>query len=131
MINKISMATPLKMNFKAQTKITAPEEFLSKEEKEYFEELGSKIGTDKDIIEITISDLHDSKFNPDVKLYTAEKKYIIQKENGVSKIDTKMDIPYIKDGEVIEKNSPLKYINKIFERLTDWLSNWITLNVVE
>ncbi len=119
MINKISMATPLKMNFKAQTKITAPEEFLSKEEKEYFEELGSKIGTDKDIIEITISDLHDSKFNPDVKLYTAEKKYIIQKENGVSKIDTKMDIPYIKDGEVIEKNSPLKYINKIFERLTD------------
>ena len=39
MINKISMATPLKMNFKAQIKITAPEEFLSKEEKEYFEQL--------------------------------------------------------------------------------------------
>lgn len=119
-INKISlMASPLKSNFKAQTRINAPEEFLSREEKEYFEELGSKIGTDKDTIEINISELHDSKFNPDVKMYTAEKKYHIQKENGFSEIDNKMDIPYIKNGEVIEKNSPLNYINKIFERLAD------------
>ncbi|MBS4760925.1 MAG: hypothetical protein KHX03_09540 [Clostridium sp.] len=119
-ISKISlMASPLKTNFKAQTNISAPEELLSKEDQAYFEALGSKIGTDKDTIEIKISELHDNKFNPNIKMYTAEKKYKIKHANGVSNIDNKMDIPYIKNGEMVEKNSPFNYIKTAFDRLLD------------
>ena len=63
-VSKISMNTGA--SFKAQTKISASETMLSKEDREYFEKLGSKVGTDSDTIEIAIGDLTPSKMNPSV-----------------------------------------------------------------
>ena len=48
--------TPLIL-FSAKTKVTAPESLLSKEDKEYFEQLGRRIKPDTDTIEIGISNL--------------------------------------------------------------------------
>ncbi len=117
-VQRVSIAaSPLKINFKAKTKILAPEELLSKKDKEFFEKLGSKIGTDNDIIEISISNLHCAESNPDVKAYTVSKMYMIQKNNSISTIKNRREIPYIKSGEIEEKNSPFNYINTTFERL--------------
>ena len=116
-ISKIGISALLKTNFKAHTTITAPESLLSKENKEYFEEIGAKIGIDSDVIEISVSDLFDSKIDPSVKMYKARKKYSITNDNNVISVDNSIDIPYIKRGELVEKNSPKNYIKNIFDRL--------------
>ena len=117
-IKRITMsASPLKHNFGAQTKINAPEELLNSDEIKYFEKIGAKIGKDNDIIEFSISDVHPSKRNPSTEVYTAEKKYLISHSNGVIAVKNKIDVPYIKDGEVVEKNSPFNYIKKAMEKL--------------
>lgn len=119
-IKRITMcASPLKHNFGAQTKIEAPEELLSSDEIKYFEKLGAKVGNDKDIIEFSISDVHPAKRNPSMEVYTAQKKYLISYPDGVMSIDNKIEVPYIKNGEVIEKNSPFNYIKKAMEKLLD------------
>lgn len=110
-------SSPLKTNFKAHTKITAPEELLSPEDADYFEKLGSRIGTDKDVIEITIDDVHTTKYNPAVEVYTVTEKYLINQPDRASAIINTIAIPYIKDGKIIENNSPYNYILRTFEKL--------------
>lgn len=110
-VSKISMNTGA--SFKAQTKISASETMLSKEDREYFEKLGSKVGTDSDTIEIAIGDLTPSKMNPSVLIYNYSSNTKIG--NAVTK--KSMDIPYIKDGVKNEQNSPLSYLTKVFDRM--------------
>ena len=111
------LASPLKTNFKAQTKITAPEELLCPEDIDYFEKLGSRIGPDKDVIEITIDDVHTTKYDPSVEIYTVTKKYLINQPDRASAVINTIEIPYIKDGQIIENNSPYNYILRAFEKL--------------
>ena len=110
-VSKISINTGA--SFKAQTKITAPETLLSKKDREYFEKLGSKVGTDADTIEIAIGDLAPSKVNPSVTVYNYSSKTQI----GNKFSQKVMDIPYIKDGIKNEQNSPFSYLTKVFDRM--------------
>ncbi len=110
-ISKISINPTA--SFKAQTKITAPETLLSKKDREYFEKLGSKVGTDADTIEIAIGDLTQSKINPSVTVYNYSSKTQI----GNKFCQKVMDIPYIKDGIKNEQNSPFSYLTKVFDRM--------------
>lgn len=103
--------------FKAQTKITAPEHLLSKEDREYFEELGKRYKTPNDSIEISISELHPSTAKPEVQCYTVEKTINIRTANGNSTDKSQNAIPYIKNGVTVENNSPKNYLSKIFNNL--------------
>ena len=70
-ISKISAyAAP---SFSAQTRISAPENLLSKDDINRFVEMGKKYKTPQDIIEINISDIHPSENNPNVQVYTCTK----------------------------------------------------------
>ena len=110
-VGKVMMAQ--QPSFSAKTKIHAPESLLSEEDREYFEELGAKIGKDTDTIEITISEPAPSKMNPNVSTYKYSEKATI---NGLNKI-THLDIPYIKENKKIEKTSPKNYLQRIFDRM--------------
>ena len=83
------LASPLKTNFKAQTKITAPEELLCPEDIDYFEKLGSRIGTDKDVIEITIDDAvaADEVFSELMGEEVAPRREFIEENATYAKID--------------------------------------------
>ena len=110
-VGKVMMAQ--QPSFSAKTKIHAPESLLSEEDREYFEELGAKIGKDTDTIEITISEPAPSKMNPSVLIYNYSSNTKIG--NAVTK--KSMDIPFIKDGVKNEQNSPLSYLTKVFDRM--------------
>ncbi len=114
-ISKISANNAL--GFKAQTKINAPEDLLSKKDRAYFEELGKKYKTPNDTIEINISNLHSIDDKPNVQLYTVSKTIRTNSANGNSLDQSKMTIPYVKDGVTIEKNSPKNYLSKVFSSL--------------
>ena len=114
-VSRVTMAGPLA--FKAQTTIKAPESLLSKEDREYFESVGQAIGTPADTIEITISDLQDSKSNPTVKTYKVTKNYHFENSQNRFEKQGTINIPYIKNGEVVEKNSPKNYIAQTLEKL--------------
>ena len=114
-VSKVSMMSP--MVFKAQTTIKAPESLLSKEDRDYFESVGSEIGKPTDTINITISDLHDTKRNPNVKTYTATKEYHFEQPTRLNSIKSNIEVPYIKNGEVVEKNSPKNYIANALKKL--------------
>ncbi len=118
-IQNLNASQPLRsVNFKAMTTITAPESLLSQADREYFEEIGSKIGTDRDVIEITISDLHDSKYNKNIKEYSASKYYKFDKKSPYPSLNLQgISVPFIKNGELIEEHSPKNYIATAFARL--------------
>lgn len=105
-----SLSTPA---FKAQTKISAPENLLSKKDREYFEELGKKYKTPQDTIQIEISNLHATENKPEVQCYTVSKLI----KDGTSVEQSKKAIPYIKNGVPIENNSPKNYLTKTFNTL--------------
>lgn len=107
--------TPLIL-FSAKTKVTAPESLLSKEDKEYFEQLGRRIKPDTDTIEIGISNLYSSKTNPDVQCYDVTKTMGKESDNSSSMQSSTISVPYIKNGIVQEKNSPKNYLEKLFSR---------------
>ena len=110
-VGKVTMAN--RPYFSAKTKINAPESLLNGEDRKYFEKLGSKIGEDADTIEITISGPVPSRMNPNISIYKYSEKATIK---GLNKV-THLDIPYIKDGEKIEKTSPKNYLQRIFDRM--------------
>lgn len=107
--------TPLIL-FSAKTKVTAPESLLSKEDKEYFEQLGRRIKPDTDTIEIGISNLYSSKTNPNVQCYDVTKTMGSKGDNSSSMQSSTISVPYIKNGIVQEKNSPKNYLEKLFSR---------------
>ena len=107
--------TPLIL-FSAKTKVTAPESLLSKEDKEYFEQLGRRIKPDTDTIEIGISNLYSSKTNPNVQCYDVTKTMGKESDNSSSMLSSTISVPYIKNGIVQEKNSPKNYLEKLFSR---------------
>ncbi len=107
--------TPLIL-FSAKTKVTAPESLLSKEDKEYFEQLGRRIKPDTDTIEIGISNLYSSKTNPNVQCYDVTKTMGKESDNSSSMQSSTISVPYIKNGIVQEKNSPKNYLEKLFSR---------------
>lgn len=107
--------TPLIL-FSAKTKVTAPESLLSKEDKEYFEQLGKRIKPDTDTIEIGISNLYSSKTNPNVQCYDVTKTMGSKGDNSSSMQSSTISVPYVKDGIVQEKNSPKNYLEKLFSR---------------
>ena len=110
-VTKISIANPL--SFKAQTTIEASESMLSKEDKAYLESIGKKIGNDTDTIKFTVGDLQANKMNPDLKGYSVTKSYKIA--NLIEQ--SSKTIPFIKNGEIIEKNSPKNYIEQALKKL--------------
>ena len=107
--------TPLIL-FSAKTKVTAPESLLSKEDKEYFEQLGRRIKPDTDTIEIGISNLYSSKTNPNVQCYDVTKTMGKESDNSSSMQSSTISVPYIKNSIVQEKNSPKNYLEKLFSR---------------
>lgn len=110
----IMRVTPLSTPaFKAQTRINAPENLLSKKDREYFEELGKKYKTPQDTIQIEISSLHSAENKPEVQCYTVTKMI----KDGTSVEQSKKAVPYIKDGVPIETNSPKNYLTKTFNAL--------------
>lgn len=110
-VSKISLLNQIP--FAARTKINAPESLLKEEDCKYFEELGSKIGSDTDVIEITLSDLTPSKRDSSVLIYRCSQHVKI---NGFNK-QTNIDIPYIMRGEKKENAEPKNYLKKFFDRL--------------
>ena len=110
-VSRISMANPL--SFKAQTTIEASESMLNKEDRAYLESIGKKIGNDTDMIKFTVGDLQANKMNPDLKGYTVTKNYKIS--NLIE--NSSKTIPFIKNGEIIEKNSPKNYIEQALKKL--------------
>ena len=119
-ISRISVHHAPLVAFSAKTKITAPSSLLSKEDKEYFEQLGKKIKPDSDTIEIGVSNLYSSKTNPNVQCYDVTKT--IGKEGNISSSSqsSTISVPYIKNGVCQEKNSPKNYLEKLFSR---WLKD--------
>lgn len=110
-VSKINMTNPV--SFRAQTTIEASESMLNKEDKAYLESIGKKIGNDTDTIKFTVGDLHANKMNPDLKGYTVTKSYKI-----ANLIEQSLKtIPFIKNGEIIEKNSPKNYIEQALKKL--------------
>ena len=65
-------------SFKARTIIEAPETLLSKKDKKALIKMGEKIGTEKDVIEITIGELKPNYFNPDIEAYDIVKRFKIK-----------------------------------------------------
>lgn len=114
-ISKISALTS--PSFSAVTKISAPESLLSKKDKEYFEQLGKQYKTDRDTIEITISELSPSANHPETQCYTVLKTIGEKCAGGYTTDTTKMSIPFIKNGEIIENNSPKNYLAKVFSKM--------------
>ena len=119
-ISRISAHHMPLIAFSAQTKVTAPENLLSKEDKEYFEQLGKKIKPDSDTIEIGVSNLYSSKVNSDVQCYDVTKTIRKKGDNSSSMQSSTISVPYVKNGVVQEKNSPKNYLEKLFSR---WLNN--------
>ena len=116
-MNITKISANMNTAFIAQTKITAPETLLSSEERKYFEELGKQYKTSDDFIEISITDLHASANKPNVQIYTVSKTIKGNSANGNYTDESQMSVPYIKDGIVIEKNSPKNYLTKLFNGL--------------
>ena len=110
-ISKVNLAAPLA--FGAKTTIVAPENMLSKDSKSYLESLGNKIGKPTDTIKFTIGDLQENKISPNSKAYMLTNFYKLS--NLVEQHSR--PVPYIKNGEIIEKNSPKNYIEKLLKNL--------------
>jgi len=115
-VSKVSMAQPL--SFHAKTTINAPESLLSKEDKAYFENIGSKLGTNKDTIEISIGELEQSECEPDVTGYRCNKVIKQKTSKSASTNQSSIFVPYIVDGKVNEKTSPKNYLQRIFNRMS-------------
>lgn len=111
---KISLAQ--NPSFGATVKINAPETLLKQAEKAYFESLGPKIGVPTDIFEVSISELHPSKFDASTLVYRCTQNNKQLKNGEYYSRTSHIDIPYIKDGKVMEEKSPLSYLKRIFDR---------------
>lgn len=111
---KISLAQ--NTSFGATVKINAPENLIKQAEKAYFESLGPKIGSATDIFEVTISDLHPSKFDSSTLLYSCTQNYKQLKNGEYHSNKSHIDIPYIKDGKTMDAKSPLSFLKRIFDR---------------
>lgn len=110
-ISKINISTSAA--FGAKTTIVAPENMLSKDSKAYLESLGDKIGNAADTIKFTVGDMQENKIHPNSKSYKLTNFYKLS--NLVEQHSR--PVPYIKNGEIIEKNSPKNYIEKLLENL--------------
>ena len=117
-IAKTSSLNERPVNFQAKTVINAPDSMLSKEDKDYFKNLGSQLGTIKDSIEITLGEPEPSKVDPNVKGYPFIQKIAIKKKNGAVNETSVKFVPYIKNGEENEQLSPKAYMGKAFERIS-------------
>ncbi len=116
---KQTSASDLKsVNFQAKTVINAPDEMLSKEDKAYFQNLGRKLGTNRDTIEITIGKIKPDLFDENTEQYLFMQEVSIKDNN--SAVDTKSAefVPYIKNGEKNEQISPKICMEKAFEHIT-------------
>ena len=115
-IQKISLSIPKKVSFKARTVIQAPDTILSKEDKDRFVKMGKKIGSDKDYIEIRVSELQESDREPGVVYYNLSKRDIIQAKEGEYKSSVISSITYSKNDVLIENNAPEVMIEKFLNQ---------------
>lgn len=104
-------------SFGAKTTIIAPEKLISKQQQEYLINLGKKVGKESDILNFSVSDLHSAANNPNVKTYTIMKQSSIDSAAGSTISQSSKEVPYEKNGVVMEKNSPFNYIKLLIERL--------------
>ena len=104
-------------SFKARTIIEAPETLLSKKDKKALIKMGEKIGTEKDVIEITIGELKPNYFNPDIESYDIIKKFKIKAPTEYIMEHTESTIPYLVAGEPLSITTPKIYLEKMFKKL--------------
>ncbi len=103
--------------FKAKTTINAPEALLSKKDKEELIRQGHQIGTDKDIIEISLSNLKPNYFNKNILGYDLRKKIELKSPKKIIIEDTKSTLPHIIDGIPLQLTNPQYYISKMLNSL--------------
>lgn len=103
--------------FKAKTTINAPEELLSKKDKKELIKYGQQIGTDKDIIEISISSLKPNYFNKNILGYDLTKKVELNSPKKLIMEETEITLPLVIEGKPLQLTSPQSYISKMLNSL--------------
>lgn len=106
------LSSHLNKNFKAKTTITAPKEALSKEDRIFLKEMGSKIGTDQDEIDITVGEKQAEDYR-NVVFYNIRMNSIL--DGWKQKMS--IDLPISCDGKIYQRYRPEVYIPKMLERL--------------
>lgn len=112
-IEKISTTPAI---FGAKTKVNAPITMLSRKDKKFFEAWGSRIGTDSDTIELTISSPIKNKKDTKVKFYAFTEDTTFTKNEKVGTCSTKL-IPYITSCGKNPLAIPKVFLTRIFENI--------------
>lgn len=110
--NSQTMSSVLKTNFKAQTTVNAPNDVLNNEDRKSLKEMGSKIGTDKDTIDITVGEKKEEK-RSHIVLYNIKIDSVFDGKKQKKSID----LPISCDGKIYQRYRPEVYIPKMLERL--------------
>jgi hypothetical protein len=103
--------------FGAKTTIIAPSTLLSEDDKNYLKSLGSKIGTDKDSISITLSDLQTTPINQNVQAYRITRKARFEIGKSVHIIDNSKNVPYLHNGKELPHAVPKKYLVGVIKQI--------------
>jgi hypothetical protein len=105
------------ISFTANTTINAPQSLLNNADKEYLLGVGSKIGTNKDQISITLGNLEQNSENQNVQSYKLHRKARFVVGNKIHILDNTKTVPYIMNGKINPHAEPKTYLTKIFKEL--------------
>jgi hypothetical protein len=103
--------------FCAKTTITAPKSLLSDEDAAYLKDLGSKIGTDKDSISITLSELQSGSMAPNIQSYRLTRKARFEVGKTLHIIDNSKMVPYLNNGKELPHAVPKKYLIGVIKQI--------------